>query len=163
MTGAGLVRSVKLVPATAHRAADLARLHADLFDPSWSAASFAESLAHPGAIGFLALAGRLPADGGREPAGFVLGRLAADEGEILSLGVARGWQRRGLGRRLVEELVGVAGKRGVRAVHLEVGAGNTAARALYGALGFRESGRRRGYYVHAGRPAEDAIDLRLAL
>jgi ribosomal-protein-alanine N-acetyltransferase len=94
--------------------------------------------------------------------GFVLGRLAADEAEVLSLGVAQAWQRRGLGRRLIEALARAAREMGARQLHLEVGAGNSAARALYAGLGFEESGRRRGYYVHPGMPPEDAINLRLA-
>jgi [ribosomal protein S18]-alanine N-acetyltransferase len=160
MTAADLLQ---IVPATARHADDLARLHAPLFVAPWSAAGFAELLAHPGALAFLAVAGPAPAQGRQEAAGFILGRLAADEAEILSLGVALAWQRRGLGRRLVEELVRAATERGARRLCLEVGAGNTAARALYGGLGFRESGRRRGYYVHPGLPPEDAINLHLAL
>ena len=44
-----------------------------------------------------------------------------------------------------------------------VAAGNDAAIALYGQLGFREVGRRKGYYQPAGAGSEDAINLALAL
>jgi len=161
MTRADLLQ---VVPATARYADDLAQLHAGLFAEPWSAASLGELLAHPGALAFLVLAGPAPTDGRRqEVAGFVLGRLAADEAEILTLGVASAWQRRGLGRRLLEEVVRAATARGARRLYLEVGAGNSAARALYGVRGFEESGRRRGYYVRPGLPAEDAVNLSLAL
>jgi ribosomal-protein-alanine N-acetyltransferase len=164
MTAAHVAQALQVVRAAARRADDMARLHGGLFAEPWSAASFAELLAHPGALAFLALApGPAAADGSPETVGFVLGRLAADEAEILSVGVARAWQRRGLGRRLVEALAGAARERGARQLYLEVAAGNTAARALYGGLGFAENGRRRGYYVHPGMPPEDAINLRLAL
>ena len=41
---------------------------------------------------------------------------------------------------------------------LEVRASNTAARALYGKLGYLQTGMRRGYYEH---PKEDAIIMTL--
>jgi ribosomal-protein-alanine N-acetyltransferase len=51
-------------------------------------------------------------------------------------------------------------ERGVQVVYLEVRESNTAARALYGAHGFIEVGRRGQYYR---RPVEDAIILRAAI
>jgi ribosomal-protein-alanine N-acetyltransferase len=137
----------------------MARLHASLFpDAPWRPPSFRELLAHPGALAFAASAGE-----SREMVGFILGRVAADEAEILTLGVAPGWQRAGLGSLLVETLCRAATVRGASQLHLEVAAGNTAARALYHRFGFRETGRRSGYYAHAGAPAEDAINLGLSL
>jgi ribosomal-protein-alanine N-acetyltransferase len=44
----------------------------------------------------------------------------------------------------------------VHAVFLEVRESNAAARALYARFGFREGGRRRGYYR---KPVEDALVL----
>jgi [ribosomal protein S18]-alanine N-acetyltransferase len=137
----------------------LAQLHASLFpDAPWNAASFKELLAHPGAIAFVASAGT-----SRETVGFIVGRLAADEAEILTLGVAGGWQRAGIGSLLVETFCRAAKIRGARQLHLEVASGNRAARALYDRFGFEERGRRAGYYAHAGVPAEDAINLDLSL
>ena len=46
---------------------------------------------------------------------------------------------------------------GVRSLYLEVRESNSAARALYAALGFQQVGRRRGYYQH---PSEDALLLK---
>ena len=137
----------------------LARLHAGLFpDAPWDAAAFKELLAHPGAIAFAASAGT-----SRETVGFIVGRLAADEAEILTLGVASRWQRAGVGSLLVETFCRAAKIEGACQLHLEVAAGNTAARALYGRFGFQETGRRAGYYARGGLPAEDAIDLGLSL
>ncbi len=141
----------------------MARLHASLFDAPWDAASFEELLAHAGAIAFLARPQTTDARRRPEALGFILGRLAADEAEILTLAVARDWQRLGLGGRLVDALARAAKAKGARQLYLEVAAGNSAARALYAGLGFRESGRRRGYYVSPGAPAEDAVNLCLSL
>ena len=91
-------------------------------------------------------------------AGYVVAVEAADEGEILNLAVAPGGRRQGMGRALVERVVAVLAERGVRQVFLEVRESNGNARALYAARGFREVGRRAGYYR---RPVEDAIVLRL--
>jgi [ribosomal protein S18]-alanine N-acetyltransferase len=146
-------------PADARHADALARLHASLFpDAPWGSASFKELLAHPGAIAFVASAGT-----SRETVGFIVGRLAADEAEILTLGVAGDWQRAGIGSLLVETFCRAAKVKGACQLHLEVAAGNAAALALYDRFGFRETGRRAGYYARAGVPAEDANTLDLSL
>lgn len=136
----------------------LGRLHASLFDLAWDAASFSRSLTHPGAIAFVARIAEAPGI-----AGFVLGQVAADEAEILSLGVAGFWQRQRIGALLVEALCHAARDKQVARLYLEVAESNLAARTLYSRLGFHESGRRKGYYARLDAPAEDAISLALAL
>jgi len=89
-------------------------------------------------------------------AGYVVAHSAADEGEILNLGVAAAHRRHGIGRELVERALAELTARGVRTVYLEVRASNAAARRLYEALGFAEVGRRSRYYR---RPVEDAVVL----
>ncbi len=93
-----------------------------------------------------------------EVSGYVVALDAADEGEILNLAVAPAGRRKGLGRALVEAVLGVLKDRDVRHVYLEVRESNAPARALYATQGFREVGRRKAYYR---RPVEDAIVLRL--
>lgn len=90
--------------------------------------------------------------------GYSVALEAADEGEILNLAVAEDGRRRGLGRALVETIVGALTERGVHQVYLEVRESNAPARALYSGFGFREVGRRKAYYR---RPVEDAMVLRL--
>jgi [ribosomal protein S18]-alanine N-acetyltransferase len=149
---------VSVVQAGIGDAGSLARLHASLFDAAWDAASLREMLAHPGAVAFVAQAGNPP-----QIAGFIVGRVAADEAEMLAIAVARNRQRAGIGRRLVEALALAVNEKGARRLYLEVAAGNSAGRALYNRLGFEEIGRRRGYYVRAGVPTEDAVNLCLTL
>jgi ribosomal-protein-alanine N-acetyltransferase len=113
-------------------------------DRGWSAASVAETLASPGLVAFLA------------PAGCALLRMVADEAEILTVAVIPGARRQGLASELVDACLKEAGTAGATSVHLEVGAGNAAARTLYARAGFAETGRRRGYYRStSGR--EDAV------
>lgn len=132
----------------------LAKLHAGSFSDRWSAPFIASLIASPGAVALIA----------REEGascGFILVRMAADEGEILTLAVDPGWRRRGLGRDLVVAAAERACDGGARSMFLEVETGNAAARALYAGLGFREVGRRQGYYRDApGEPARDALTLK---
>ncbi len=121
------------------------------FADPWSPRDFADALGH---VPFL-----VAIEDGR-PVGYLLARLAADEGEILNLGVAPDARRRGVGRALVREGLAALAARGASQVFLEVRESNTAARALYAEFGFGEVGRRRGYYR---RPVEDAVVLRAAI
>ena len=65
----------------------------------------------------------------------------------------------GIGRLLVEAVIGEARGTWARTMFLEVRAGNVAARRLYRLLGFRDLGVRRGYYG----PGQDAIVMELRL
>jgi len=90
--------------------------------------------------------------------GFVIVRVVGKEWEIENIAVAGPARRRGLGTRLLGELLDSARAKDAAAVFLEVRESNQAARALYEKWAFRESGRRPRYYKD---PAEDAILYRL--
>jgi len=158
MTDAIDYRHVSILWASPEHAAELAGLHRGLFPTPWDAASFETLLAHPASTAFLARVGQ-PA----QTVGFVLAQIAADEAEILTLGVRADRQRHGIGRRLVEALARAAEKAEVGRLFLEVAESNAAARALYGRLGFAEVGRRQGYYQHPAAAPEDALQLALPL
>jgi [ribosomal protein S18]-alanine N-acetyltransferase len=151
-------RGLSLRRASLADAQDCAKLHADLFDPAWDAQSFASLLGQPAALAFVARQG---ASG--ETVAFILGQVAADEAEILTLGVRAGWRRQGVASRLIEALIGAARAAGARALFLDVAAANTAALALYRRLRFEERGRRRAYYVRANAAPIDAVTFALAL
>lgn len=152
------VRHVSLLWATPEHASDMARLHATLFNPAWDAPAILKLLEHPGATSFVATTG-FP----KVMVGFVLGQLAADEAEILSIGVVPEWQRHGLGLRLVDGLAKAAQRAQAKRLFLEVATDNPAALALYGKLGFAEVGRRKGYYQRPGAAAVDAVVLAKSL
>jgi [ribosomal protein S18]-alanine N-acetyltransferase len=126
--------------------ADLARLHAACFTMPrpWSEAEFADLLASP--LIFLIA----------EPAGFALGRVVADEGELLTLAVDPAARRRGTGRRLLTAFEAEAAARGAASAFLEVAAGNDAARALYLSAGYALTGLRRGYFRDGAGGTDDA-------
>lgn len=85
---------------------------------------------------------------------FIVARGVGTEWEIENIAVAGPARRRGLGARLLAELLNQARAAGARNVFLEVRESNRAARALYEKWAFVESGRRKCYY-HS--PDEDAV------
>jgi [ribosomal protein S18]-alanine N-acetyltransferase len=120
-------------------AAAIAALHADSFRRGWGEDEILRLLLERNVV-----TQRMTAGG--KLIGFIMSRLAAGEAEILSVAIAAGWQGRGLSRQLLDlHLRRLAGL-GVRAVYLEVGERNAPAGRLYRRAGFREVGRRQGYY-----------------
>ena len=94
--------------------------------------------------------------------GYAVVMIAADEAHLLNLTIASEWQRQGYGRALLLHLLSIAVTEFVRCFFLEVRPSNSAAQALYTALGFKTIGVRRNYYpAHAGR--EDAMVMELRL
>lgn len=148
---------VSLLWAAPERAGELAVLHARLFDPPWDEASIKALLEHPASTSLIAVTGNP-----KVVKGFVIAQLAADEAEILSIGVAPDWQRSGLGTKLIEGLNRASQRGEAKRVFLEVAEDNAAALALYAKLGFTEVGRRRKYYQRSGG-AVDALTLALTL
>ena len=151
-------KRVSLLWAGLDRADAVTSLHAKLFDPAWDEESIRKLLDHPAATSFVAFDGEA-----QEVVGFIMGQLAADEAEILSIGVAPDWQRAGLGRRLVDGLATAAKRAEARRLFLEVADDNQGALALYRAAGFSETGRRKAYYARNGGAAADAVTMALDL
>ncbi len=143
-----MVTLVALNPAMADVAA---LLHADSgLTETWDASAFAVLLGTPGAAGRLAV----ETD---EPVGLVLWRVAADEAEILTICVAPGRRRRGVGRDLLNAALNSVAAAGVRTLFLEVADINAPAIALYRSLGFGERGRRPGYYASPDGPVDALV------
>jgi len=148
---------VRIDPAQAKHAPAIARLHARLFDVPWSESSIRQMVDDASTIAFLALAHA------GEPVGFAIGRTAADEAELLSIGVDPAWQNRGIGRLLVEALCKTSQRAPARRLYLEVAADNLPALRLYTTLGGQKIGLRKAYYERPERPAADAINLVIPL
>ncbi|HEU0043010.1 GNAT family N-acetyltransferase [Sphingomonas sp.] len=117
-------------------------LMAEAFD-----ARFGEAWTRAQCLGVLAMPGvrLLLAQLDDEPAGFAMVRTVLDEVELLLLATVPAHRRRGVAAALLRGAMGEAAAEGVRRMHLEVRAGNDAAR-LYVAQGFAKVGERRGYY-----------------
>jgi ribosomal-protein-alanine N-acetyltransferase len=145
---------VSLLWAGPEASSEIASMHAQLFDPPWDAPSLSRLLEHPGST---ALIGRYGFP--KTSVGFIMGQIAADEAELLSIGVVEPWQRLGLGSRLLLGLTRALERAQVRRLHLEVAADNTAAIGLYEANGFTRSGLRKNYYQRQGGSSVDALTL----
>jgi [ribosomal protein S18]-alanine N-acetyltransferase len=76
-----------------------------------------------------------------------------DEAHVLTLGVTRSAQGRGIGTALLVDLLAAADARGAPRVLLDVRADNAAAQRLYARHGFVPIGRRRRYYQPSGTDA----------
>ncbi len=92
-------------------------------------------------------------------AAFAITQVVLDEATLFNIAVDPDFQRRGLGRMLLEHLIDELEKRGVVTLWLEVRASNAAAIALYESLGFNEATIRRNYYPTA-QGHEDASSWR---
>ena len=120
-------------------AALLAGIHFSAFPDPWTERAICELLAGPGVFVFFT----------RD--GFVMGRAAGGEAEILTLAVKPEARGKGLGRALIAAMAAHARTLGASGIFLEVGDDNPAALALYAGLGFERVGQRKAYY--AGRDA----------
>ena len=146
---------MKLRVATAAETPAMAAAHALAFDAPWRDDEFEDLLEGEGIYGFLA-------DDG-EPLGVILCRVAADEMEVLTVGVPPAARRRGVGLALMTLALTEARTRQARAAFLEVDVANTAAVALYERLGFQPAGLRRDYYDRGAAGMADALVMRLDL
>jgi [ribosomal protein S18]-alanine N-acetyltransferase len=131
----------------------MAAIHQACFAPGWDAAAIGQFLV-PGCLSLLA------APTAEAPAqGLLMARAAADEAELLTLGVTPLHRRQGLARALLRSAMERLQACGVQRLFLEVEQGNSAALGLYQSLGAVAVGRRPGYYAHGA----DAAIFSLAL
>lgn len=123
-------------------AAALAALHRVSFRHGWSEGEFERLLSERAGVAHVARA-----DGGRGPViGFVLSHCTGAEAEILLVALAPGERGRGIAAKILAKHLSRLAAAGVRDVFLEVDEGNAPALKLYERAGFREVGKRGGYY-----------------
>jgi [ribosomal protein S18]-alanine N-acetyltransferase len=135
---------------------DVGALHAlytECFEEPFAEASLRTLLASPGMWAALAWPpsskDHRPSDSRATPcapAGFAIARHAADEAEIVSIGVRPAARRVGVGAALLADVMARSVAHGAAAIFLEVAEDNVAAIALYLSAEFEKVGRRPGYY-----------------
>ena len=117
------------------------------FSDPWSEIAFKDSLLSPfshfkvweengrvmGYIGFYALSG---------------------EGSITNVAVHPDGRKKGIGKALIDEIIGLGESLGLEYITLEVRVSNTPARNLYAKCGFEDMGLRKNFYT---KPKEDAM------
>lgn len=149
-------RDYSLEPLMARDSAAVAVLHQEDFSRPWTDGEFEGLLEQDTVFGYAA---REIGHGNEKPVGFVLARLVAGEGEILTVAVARTYRRQGLGWQLMDAVLRELHAQRAEALFLEVDETNLGAIALYRRLGFREVGKRPGYY-QSGQGASGALVMR---
>lgn len=82
--------------------------------------------------------------------------VVADDAHINELCVAQEHRRAGAATALVTKACEIAKENGSAAISLEVRSTNRPARSFYGSLGFKEIGRRWGFYQN---PSDDALTM----
>jgi len=117
----------------------LAQTHAAAFTDQrpWSADEFASLMSQTGMI----LCG--------DAKSFVLGRVIADEAEVLTLATHPDHQRKGLAQAALAQFLTLAQSKGATRVFLEVSEKNISAKSLYIKNNFSIIGTRPRYYVTA--------------
>jgi [ribosomal protein S18]-alanine N-acetyltransferase len=148
MTRALLVRRAGLADITAVWAIEQASFHTP-----WSRLSFLAELGHRNS--HMLVAGP-PSPQPWQTWGYLIFWVVLDEMHILNLAVDAAQRRRGIARRLLAAGLAQARELGAELAWLEVRPSNLAARKLYESFGFKEVGRRPGYYDDT---REDALLL----
>ena len=150
------VPPVRIVPMTAAHLDALMRHEAEMFGTeAWTRAGYQAELADRRRRHYIAAE---DADG--ELVGWAGVLVVGQTAEIMTVGVVPAARRAGIGRRLLDDLLTEAVRRGAAEVFLEVRVDNAAARRLYERAGFDAVGVRRGYYA-GGRV--DALTMRKEL
>ena len=142
-----------LTEATPGDARAIAGLHAASFRRGWSEDEVEALLIDRAVLTHRAMTGRTLG-------GFVMSRIADDEAEILSVAVANRRRGRGLAGALLRLHLGRLAGLAVRTVFLEADEDNESARRLYRRAGFRDVGRREGYYPNGTATGTAALILR---
>ena len=128
-------------------------LEESVYPYPWSMANFADSLSSSYEAWVL-----------RDRDGYLLGYFLlmaiVDEAHLLNVAVSAEKQGQGLGRFLLNQAVACARGLGMESVLLEVRPSNTRALEIYERYGFKQIGRRKGYYSAANQQREDAIVMR---
>lgn len=83
---------------------------------------------------------------GEKTVGYALGRVVADEAELLKICVLCDYRRQGIAEKMLSELLAKMREKGAAACYLEVRSRNLPAILLYKRLGFAEVGLRKNYY-----------------
>lgn len=148
--GIGGNGGVRIVPLREEHIPELAKLEALTFSDPWSEQAYRDLLKHSYCHYLVA------EDESERCVGFAGMTVSLDEADIDKVMVAPQMRRRGIGERLLTEVMKLGKKLGVKNFTLEARRGNEPAIALYQKNGFVCEGIRPGFYSN---PREDAVIL----
>lgn len=148
------LKMISLLLADPSHAQKIAALHHILFSAAVQTSEIQEMLADPSALSLAATS-----NGAKNLVGYVIGRVAGDDAEILWIGVDGPWRRRGVGLHLLQGFERAAKNAGLPRVVFEVASDNAAALALYERAGYSPVGARPKYYERRDGTRCDAVIL----
>ncbi len=136
----------------------LASLHAQCFQKAWNEKTFANF--SKTAQGLLL---SIPSPESEHSLiidiGFIIYSIAADQADLITIGIIPSSQQKGAGRFLMEQAFVHLKSLDVEKLFLEVAIDNAAALALYTRTGFVQVGTRPQYYPQETRDFTDAVIL----
>lgn len=127
-----------------------------IYPHPWTKANFLDSLR----CGYQAWVVR---DSARGLLGYFLVMIAVDEAHLLNISVRADGQGKGVGQILLKHVVDLARQHKMTSILLEVRPSNLRALEVYRRYGFKQIGRRKGYYPAANSQREDAIVMAFPL
>ena len=125
----------------------VAEIERQIFSIPWSEKAFKDSMESDNTI-------YIVAKEDNNVAGYAGMYLSFEEGNITNVAVNPSGRRKGIGEKIVRDILNRAYEKGVRDVFLEVRETNSAAIALYEKIGFKEEGIRKNFYE---KPKENAL------
>jgi ribosomal-protein-alanine N-acetyltransferase len=142
-----MTESITLAPMTRDDIPAVYAIERESFPTPWDISAYQREVENPASHYLVAWVGETIV-------GFGGAWVVGDEAHIVTLAVSPAYRRHGIGRRLLQGLLDLAGQYGVTTVTLEVRMSNHAAQALYTADGFHPVAIRPRYYPDNG---EDAL------
>ena len=127
--------------------AQVAEIERQIFSIPWSEKAFRDSMESDNTI-------YIVAKENDNVAGYAGMYLSFEEGNITNVAVNPLSRRKGIGEKIVRDIINRAYEKGVRDVFLEVRETNSVAIALYEKIGFKEEGIRKNFY---DKPRENAL------
>jgi ribosomal-protein-alanine N-acetyltransferase len=122
-------------------------LENEIFTDPWSMNAFKSDLGNE-------MAFPLVAEFEQSVIGYASLYIVADEVQIGNFAIAPGFRKRGVARKMMDEISRIAAERKCCSILLEVRESNRPAQSLYESCGFVPAGKRRDYY---NRPRESAV------
>lgn len=141
---------IKIETMKAQHVPQIAALEKLCFSDPWSEKSVGDELNNDLSYWLVAL-------NGETVVGYVGSQSVLGAADMMNIAVHPDWRRQGIAEKMITALVAGLQEKNVHSLMLEVRASNDPARLLYEKLGFRQAGRRPGYYRN---PREDALILR---
>ncbi len=137
---------IQIFSANAKEISIIAHLECELYPQPWSQKDFEEILEQE-AFWFWV------AKKEQEIVGYLVCQVVENEAELHNIAVSKKYQRQGIGKILLQKLVGDLKQKNVSETFLMVRASNIPAQKLYESFGFNKIGLRPNYYRD---PAEEA-------